>query len=159
MNHIRPSSGGVMLSVSTLQPHESQAAKALIIAGLTERWGRYDPTHNPDLVDFPNSYRDGQIRVARQGVTIVGVGILIPFRQNTAQIVRMSTAIEYRRQGVGRAILHELIRLAANSGFKELMLETTSTWDSAVAFYEASGFRKTHVVANDTYFSLCLQEA
>ncbi len=66
-----------MLSVSTLQPHESQAAKALIIAGLTERWGTYDPTHNPDLVDFPNSYRDSQIRVARQGVTIVGVGILI----------------------------------------------------------------------------------
>lgn len=47
-----------------------------------------------------------------------------------------------RRQGIAKAILVELERHAAASGFKFMRLETGNRQLSAMALYEQQGFRR-----------------
>lgn len=55
-----------------------------------------------------------------------------------ARIGRMAVLADHRGHGVGRAILDELIRVAAERGVRRLVLHAQV---HAIGFYEASGFR------------------
>ncbi len=68
----------------------------------------------------------------------------------------MSVARAERRRGIGSAVLGRLLANARAAGFRRIILETTSTWVEAVAFYQKHGFRVTHVREGDMYFALDL---
>ncbi len=51
-----------------------------------------------------------------------------------------------------------LVRHARDLGAREVVLETTSTWHSAIAFYSKHGFCKTHELGGDCYFLLPLSQ-
>jgi GNAT superfamily N-acetyltransferase len=140
--------------IRPFQPEDQAAAKSLVIEGLAERWGFRDPCKNPDLDDIAASYARGVFLVAVIGDRIVGTGAMVPRAEDTAEIRRMSVARPYRRQGIGGAILHRLLEAARSAGYRKLILETTSTWEDAVAFYQKHGFRRTHVREGDTFFAL-----
>jgi ribosomal protein S18 acetylase RimI-like enzyme len=140
------------IRIRPFQPEDQAAAKALVIDGLAERWGFRDPFKNPDLDDISASYAGGVFLVAVLGDRIVGTGAMVPHSEDTAEICRMSVARAHRRQGIGGAILRRLLEAAQAAGFRKLILETTSTWKDAVAFYQKNGFRRTHVREGDTYF-------
>jgi ribosomal protein S18 acetylase RimI-like enzyme len=133
---------------------EGDAVLSLIVAGLTERWGKYSCDANPDLERFPRFYEQSIILVAVREVKLVGVGILHPVGSASAQIVRMSVARECRREGIGTHILRELLNVAAARDFTHISLETTASWESAVRFYESRGFVRTRVESDDQYFEL-----
>ncbi len=124
----------------------------LIIEGLAERWGHYDPTKNPDLQFFTETYKNSLILVADNGNAPVGVGILRPSVNGASEIVRMSVRQGLRRRGIASKILTELIAAARKGGANAVRVETTATWRSAVAFYETHGFRRTHVQQGDQHF-------
>jgi GNAT superfamily N-acetyltransferase len=71
----------------------------------------------------------------------------------------MSVAADMRRRGIGRMILAQLVERARAGGFRRLILETTATWEDAVAFYRRCGFVVTHHQAGDVYFALDLETA
>jgi len=144
--------------VAALQFEDIPAVQALLIAGLTERWGHYDASRNPDISSFRVAYGDGAL-VAKERGRVVGTATLRPLRPGTAEVVRMSVAAPLRRHGIGSLLLSQLLEQARERGMKEVVLETTTTWTSAVAFYSKQGFRKTHVAGSDTYFALTLSEA
>ena len=64
----------------------------------------------------------------------VGTGRLVA----DGQIGRMAIRKQYRRQGIGHAILQKLIALAICDGHKKLYLHAQLT---AVPFYEDAGFK------------------
>ena len=142
--------------ISPFTPADQEEAKALILAGLEERWGWLDTTKNPDLNDIAGSYAGSVILTARQDGKIVGTGILSPDGDGTAMIVRMSVAKNLRRQGLGKNILMRLIEEARSAGIRRIVLETTETWEDAVAFYRGNGFRITHYLDGDVYFQMDL---
>jgi GNAT superfamily N-acetyltransferase len=142
--------------IRPFHPEDQAAAKTLVIEGLAERWGFRDPCKNPDLDDIAASYAGGVFLVAVIGDRIVGTGAMVPRAEDTAEIRRMSVARPYRRQGIGGAILHRLLEAALSAGYRKLILETTSTWEDAVAFYRKHGFRRTHIREGDTFFALKL---
>ncbi len=117
----------------SIEPFQSkqEAVQSLVLTGLAEHWGEADPALNPDLDDIAASYKDATFLVAWLDGRIVGSGALVPRSDQTAEIVRMSVASEYRRQ-------------EEESGFRRIVLETTSTWDDVIRFYEGFGFRVTH---------------
>lgn len=132
------------VSIEPFQSQDQQAVRSLVLAGLAEHWGQVDPALNPDLNDMAASYKDATFLVARLDARIVGCGALVPRSDQTAEIVRMSVASEFRRQGIGREILTRLCQEAGKSGYRRIVLETTSTWDDVIRFYERFGFRVTH---------------
>jgi ribosomal protein S18 acetylase RimI-like enzyme len=131
-------------------------AKALILDGLKDHWGTIDPARNPDLGDIAGSYAGGGFLVAAMGARIVATGAFLPRENGVAEIVRMSVARDVRRQGIGSAVLRRLLEDARAAGFRKIILETTSTWNEAIAFYERHGFHETHIRGGDTYFALGL---
>ncbi|MBZ8139279.1 hypothetical protein CLD22_05105 [Rubrivivax gelatinosus] len=142
----------MLFTVTPLTPQDVPAVKQLLIAGLSERWGAYDSRYNPDIESFQSHYADSFTLVAKSAGVVVGTGTLRPIGARRAEIVRMSTAIGSRRHGVAGQILKLLLDHARAVGVQEVVLETTSSWASAVAFYTKHGFARTHEQDGDTHF-------
>lgn len=140
------------VSIERLKAEDTTAALSVIVAGLTERWGFYEPSFNPDLEDFAGHYQESFILVAKQGRTVVGIGIFQPTGSDSAQIVRMSVVKNLRRSGIGSLILDGLLQIADERGFHRITLETTASWESAVEFYKSRGFTPTHQRDGNQYF-------
>jgi GNAT superfamily N-acetyltransferase len=137
-------------------PEDQETAKGLLLTGLVERWGWLDPTANPDLDDISSAYAHGTFLVAWQADEVVGTGALLPEAEGVGRVVRMSVAREKRRRGIGGLVLGRLIEHARANGYRQLVLETTSTWDDAIGFYESHGFRRVGSWDGDTHFVLDL---
>jgi len=146
----------VAFRLTDLRRDDQEAARKLILAGLAERWGTLDPCLNPDLDNLWASYREAIFIVAWQGEQLVGTGALIPEAEGTARVVRLSVATQARRQGVGRKILVELCQRARRRGYRRLVLETTRTWQDAVAFFKDFGFKPDRESDGDLHFWLDL---
>ena len=144
------------LSLRPFRPEDQTQAEDLILEGLKEHWGSIDTQRNPDLDDIAASYTRGFFLVAALGDRIVATGALIPRAAGVAEIVRMSVARAERRRGIGSAVLRRLLEDAKAAGYQKIILETTATWDEAIAFYQKHGFRFTHLRGGDTFFALDL---
>ncbi len=149
----RPERPG-LVRIAPFRAQDQDAARALILAGLTERWGVLDPTRNPDLNDIAATYADGVFLCAWSDAVLIGTGALVPRGSDTAEIVRMSVARDWRRHGVGRRLAEALLATAQERGVRRLILETTETWSDAIAFYRRLGFAVTHHRDGDVYFML-----
>jgi len=136
---------------------DQMAARAVILAGLEERWGVLDPSLNPDLDDIATHYAAGVFLVARVEGALVGTGALIPEDEGIGRIVRMSVLRRLRRRGIGTRILCALLDAARRSGYHTLVLETTETWDDAIAFYLSHGFRIVGRRGGDVHFEMPLR--
>jgi len=139
-------------------PADQAEVKSLILAGLVDHWGVLDPTKNPDLEDIAATFAGATFLVARLAGRIAGTGALVPRGDGVAEIVRMSVARDLRRRGVGRRILTRLVEQARQDGLRQVVLETTATWQEVIAFYLDAGFRVTHHSGGDVYFALDLEE-
>jgi putative acetyltransferase len=145
-----------MIQITPFQPADQAEAKALVLSGLVEHWGFLDPTKNPDLDNIAACYANATFLVARLDGKLVGTGALVPRGPDSAEIVRMSVDRSIRRQGVGRMLLQALIEHAGQSGFRQITLETTTTWQEVIQFYLNFGFHITHEQDGDVYFALDL---
>jgi ribosomal protein S18 acetylase RimI-like enzyme len=68
----------------------------------------------------------------------------------------MSVAPHLRRKGLGTRILQQLIAQAQAVGCRQIVLETTSTWQDVIAFYKGYGFEVVEHRDGDTHFVLDL---
>ena len=128
------------------------AVRALIIAGLTQRWGDYRRAANPDLEAFERSYATASVIVATRDGEVVGCGILVAEAPGIARIVRMSVAAGLQRTGIGGGVLRALLERAVRLGYAEVVLETSADWQSAVSFYTRHGFTPTEQRDGDQHF-------
>lgn len=143
-----------MITIRNFEPHDQEAAKSLIIAGLVEHWGWRDPDKNPDLNDISASYASGVFLTAWSEEGLVGTGALIPEDDWTARIVRVSVAAVSRRKGVASALLQTLIDRAKDIGYEKIVVETNSSWKDAVGFYRHNGFIFNHEEDGESHFVL-----
>ena len=147
------------LTIRPFQPSDQAPAKALILDGLVEHWGWLDPTKNPDLADIAEHYGGETFLVALNHGALVGTGALIHEAPGAGRVVRMSVARGHRRQGIGRAILYRLFEAARDRGYSQVVVETTSSWEDAKAFYVQHGFRRLGEWDGDTHFVVDLAPA
>jgi putative acetyltransferase len=136
------------------EPADQTAVKDLILAGLVEHWVTLDTSKNPDLDDIATSYTGAIFLIARHQDQIIGTGALVPRQDGSAEVVRMSVAANWRRQGIGRLILQALVDRARQAGFHHITLETTEDWHEVIAFYLRFGFHITHYQDGNVYFEL-----
>jgi ribosomal protein S18 acetylase RimI-like enzyme len=130
--HIRP-----------LAPTDQTAARALILEGLREHWGWLDPRLNPDLEDIAASYlTPGHVfLVAESGQTLAGTGALV-IDGDSGQIVRVAVHPQWRRRGVGRALVIALLDAARARGLTRVWMETNDDWLDAIGLYRRCGFQE-----------------
>ncbi len=142
--------------IRDLTPPDQPAARRLILAGLEEHWGWLDLSLNPDLDDISSSYAGETFLTAWLGGVLAGTGALVREADGVGRIVRMSVNRSIRRQGIGRALLDELVQRARQRGFHTLVLETTATWQDARGLYASYGFEFIEEREGDAHFQLAL---
>ena|SRR5688572_7168273 len=120
-------------------------AKVLIYAGLEQYFGFIDETLNPDLNDIASSFADGCFLIGEIDGEIIATGGYKSVDDETVKIERVFVDLNFRRLGFASQIFKALISEAKRAGFKRVVLETTSDWDSAIDFWLRNGFRITHV--------------
>lgn len=120
-------------------------AKALINAGLGQYFGFVDETLNPDVDDIALSFVHGCFLVGEIDGTVVATGGYKPFNDETVKIERVFVDSKLRRLGLASQLFTSLVSEAKRAGYKRMILETTSDWDSAIDFWLNNGFQITHI--------------
>ncbi|XP_075839813.1 N-acetyltransferase family 8 member 2-like [Microtus pennsylvanicus] len=118
-------------------------------------WRNYVSTSlQADMADITKSYLNarGSFWVAESGDQVVGtVGCLPvknpPLGRKQLQLFRLSVSSQHRGQGIAKALVRTVLQFARDQGYSDVVLETSIVQYSALALYQAMGFRKT-----DEYF-------
>jgi len=85
--------------------------------------------------------------VAVDGEKIVGF-MLSEENPPLAHIVTLDVVESHRRQGIGSELLRESEAHLAFRGVRTVLLETATTNDAGIAFWERHGYRKEAVLKN-----------
>ena len=93
----------------------------------------------------------GLILVARLRDAPVGCGVLRFHGDEPAEIKRMWVASETRGLGLGRRLLRELERIAADRGATVVHLETNRVLTEAIELYRSSGYREVERFNDEPY--------
>ncbi len=102
------------------------------------------PAGFSDLADISASFlaKGGEFLVVEWDGHVVGMGGYRPDADNQATILRVRVHPATRRRGIGRALMAELERRAAETGLNSMFLDTATNQPAAMAFYEALGFHE-----------------
>lgn len=128
------------LVVRPFRVADQAEVRSLILAGLEDRWSQLDDSLNGDLDDIATTYGKGLTLTAWFSNRLVGTGTLMPRDGHDAEVLRMSTASNYRGRGIATRLLGDLLAEARRRGVRTVVVETTADWADARALYERNGF-------------------
>jgi ribosomal protein S18 acetylase RimI-like enzyme len=103
----------------------------LCFQGFTEELNQLDQQYNAPTGALILAY------VNSNAVAAVGIR---QFEPKKAELKRMYTKPQYRRQKIGNKLLNKAIILATELGYKQLLLDTLPEMKAAITLYEESGF-------------------
>lgn len=112
----------------------------------------YAPLNRSDLIR--------NVVIAYIDESAVGCGAFRFVSEKEVEIKRMFTAESTRGNGVGKAILRELEKWAAELGYTAAILETSWRLHSAVSLYQKSGYSviPNYGVYCDVEDSVCMRK-
>lgn len=104
-------------------------------------------------VSFFTAWKDGQL---------CGCGAMRELDAHSGEVKSMRTRAAFLRQGVGQAVLDEIVRTARSRGYRRLLLETGTgkAFDAAHALYLRNGFSWCGAFGDyvATYFNVFMQK-
>lgn len=83
-------------------------------------------------------------RVDDQGGEIRGYAVLMPVLDE-AELLNIGVAAGRQRKGLGRAMLHEMLKRARENNMRRVFLEVRSSNVAAIALYHSVGFAEIGV--------------
>ncbi len=130
------------LFIRSFEVGDQEQARRLILEGLGEHFGYIDDTLNPDLDDILHNYlRAGHVFVvACIGQELVGTGALLSHGEGISEMVRISTRRDYRRRGIGQAIVTYLVNVARQRSDRRIIVKTNASWHDAIHLYKRLDF-------------------
>ena len=123
------------------QEHPNQPEVVALLAQLDAYCAALYPAESNHLMDVDSlTGSDVVFLVARDAAgCVAGCGAFVD-RGSYAEVKRMMVAPAFRGQGVGGAIMGEIMRRARCAGFASLMLETGISQPEAIGLYKRDGF-------------------
>ena len=85
------------------------------------------------------------------GVPVGSVMVCPADEDHTGQLRLFAVAKEYRRNGTGRMLMEEALKMAEEVGYLKMILWTADPLVDAIRIYESFGFRETERVPNETW--------
>lgn len=95
-----------------------------------------------DLKDINNHYinNNGEFLVGTSGGNLIAMGAFRKVSSVRAEIKRIRVHPDHQRRGLGVQIMTELERRAANLGYEEICLDTTTLQVPAQKMFEKLGY-------------------
>ena len=125
---------------------DSPGVRAMIYAAEDELARRYGPGADAEHLQLDELVAPrGAFVVARlDGHLAGGVGVraLGPLESHTGEVKRLWVRPDLRRRGLAVALMDQIIIEARGLAQREIYLETGPLQPEAVAFYEATGWRR-----------------
>ena len=90
--------------------------------------------------------KNGEFIVLLREAHIIGFFALIPSDNNQIELKRLYLTANERGKGLGKYLLNMALKLAKESGYSRMSLETTSRFVEAVSLYRKFGFIKNEGV-------------
>jgi len=107
-----------------------------------ERENSPDPWSVKSITDTLNQPNNLCLTGVKAGKVI---GYLFATLIDKGEILAISVSEEMKRQGVGEALINELIQVATKRNIQSLILEVRESNQEAISFYEKMGFEKDGV--------------
>lgn len=97
-----------------------------------------------ELATLPGGYAPprGRLLLAKVDGKIAGCIALRPMEWETAELKRLYVRPEFRRHGIGKALVAHVLEEARAIGYRTVRLDTLREMHNAIALYTASGFRE-----------------
>ncbi len=95
-----------------------------------------------ELTGLPGRYAapSGCLLIVSKGQLVVGCVGLRDLGGGTCELKRLYVSIPYRRNGLSRLLVAEVIRRAAVIGYQRMVLDTLPEMAEAITLYRAFGF-------------------
>ena len=84
----------------------------------------------------------GRLLLAIEGARPAGISCMRRIRKDIGEIKRMYVRPEFRRRGIGRALLEALIAEAQEIGYPTVRLDSTCFMEAAHSLYRSVGFHE-----------------
>jgi putative acetyltransferase len=97
-----------------------------------------------ELAGLPGKYAppDGQLLIAYLDDRPAGCVALRDLGEGTCEMKRMFVPLQFRGQGVGRALAEAIVAAAEAAGYHRMRLDTSHRQAEAMGLYEAAGFHR-----------------
>ena len=97
-----------------------------------------------ELATLPGSYAPphGRLLVAKVGQQTAGCIALRPMEANVAEVKRLYVRPDFRRRGLGKALVARVLDEARRIGYRSARLDTLREMQNAIALYSAFGFEE-----------------
>lgn len=132
--------GPVSVEIRKAGPDELEAAASVEAACFSMPWSRQamEESVRTGQMFFLTAYCDGKAVGECALRTICGEG----------EITNVAVLPEYRRLGIGRALMAELIKQGKKAGIREFTLEVRAGNRAAIRLYEENGFKTEGIRRN-----------
>ena len=97
-----------------------------------------------ELADFAKKYTDpnGRLLVCIENNKVVGMVVYHHYDNSCCEMKRLYVKNKYRGQKIGEKLIRELLKLAKNDGYKEMVLDTIKPLQEAIHLYKKLGFQE-----------------
>lgn len=128
-----------MLNIRRVKAEDIIAVISLAYDTLPERY-------NPVIFNqFYESFPEGFLVVVEKD-TIIAFLIGVKTTPTIARLLMLSVHKQYRRQGIGTALLKEFVDTMKHLRVTSVELEVRTTNQTALAFYQKQGFHREHTI-------------
>lgn len=105
------------------------------------------PVSYTNLAEYMTNLHYRQIsKVAKIDVTVVGYVIMQQEDKYNQNLLQIAIRKEYRRQGIAKQLMIDIINNAVKTGNKEIILQVRATNAPAIKLYETLGFNKNRTL-------------
>ena len=135
------------MEIRPVQTADAEAIRAIYNAEVTSSTVTFDlvPRTSAEQLAWMAEHHGAHPAVAalEDGV-VTGFGSLSPFRERPAYATTVEDSVyvagEWRGQGIGKALLAELVRLATHHGFHTVVARISGDNEASIALHRAQGF-------------------
>ena len=99
------------------------------------------------MADLAKKYTDpnGRLLVCIENNKVVGMVAYHHYDNSCCEMKRLYVKNKYRGQKIGEKLIRELLKLAKNDGYKEMVLDTIKPLQEAIHLYKKLGFQECDV--------------